>query len=316
MHAAADTVADAPEVPVEPTGPARPPGLARDLLTLSKPGILTMCIVMAAGGAGLAAETGHVAGGSLTVLDFVWLMLGTAMSVASANTFNMVIERDGDRHMARTMHRPLAARRMPVWQALGWAAVNGVASVAVLWIGVNALTAALSAFALFSYVCIYTPMKRMSWWSLIVGAIPGAMPPLMGWTAATGEIGAPGLVLFLILAVWQLPHFIAISLYRLRDFNAAGIKTVPGERGDESAKLHALGYTLLLVPVSMLLVPIGAAGFFYFVVCGVLGVWFAVLSLQGLEPRSGTRWARAFFLASIVYLPALTVGLVIDVWLS
>ncbi len=272
-----------------------------------------MCIVMALGGAGLAARIGEAASGGLGRL--LWLVVGTALSVASANTLNMVIEREGDRHMVRTRKRPLPAGRLPVWVAMVWGLATGILSVPVLWLGVNPLTAWISVAAHVGYVAIYTPLKRRSWLALIVGAFPGAVPPLMGWTAATGEIAAPGVVLFLILLVWQLPHFLAISLYRLRDYTAAGIKTVPGEQGEEAAKLQALLWTLVLVPLSMLLVPIGAAGFFYLIVAGALGAWFFILCVRGFEPRAGTGWARAFFLASIVYLPALTVGLVIDAWL-
>jgi protoheme IX farnesyltransferase len=275
-----------------------------------------MCVVMAVGGAGLAAHTGDAILGDLGIRGILALVLGTALSVSSANSFNMVIERDGDRHMVRTRSRPLATGRMPVWVALAFGVLTGVGSLLVLGLAVNALTAALSLLALLGYVLVYTPMKRKTWVSLIVGAFPGAMPPLMGWTAATGEISAPGVILFLILLVWQIPHFIAISVYRLRDYTAAGIKTVPGELGEESARIHALLWTMLLVPVSLLLVPIGAAGFFYFAIAGALGAWFFVICVRGFEPKSGTAWARTFFLSSIVYLPALTLGLVLDAYLG
>lgn len=300
----------------EPEEVTASPGRLRDLLTLAKPGITIMCVVMALGGAGLAAHTGDAILGDLGLRGILALLLGTALSVASANSLNMVLEREGDRHMVRTRNRPLAAGRMPVWVALAFGAVTGIGSLVVLYAAVNSLTAALSLLALCGYVLVYTPLKRKTWFSLIVGAFPGAMPPLMGWTAATGEISAPGVILFLILLVWQIPHFIAISVYRLRDYTAAGIRTVPGERGEEAARIHALLWTMLLVPVSLLLVPIGAAGFFYFAVAGALGAWFFVICVRGFEPKSGTAWARAFFLASIVYLPALTAGLVLDAYLG
>lgn len=292
--------------------PRAAPGLLRDLVTLAKPGINAMCVVMALGGAGLAA---HMGDASLGTDDLGWLvamLIGTALSVASANTLNMVLEREGDRHMVRTRNRPLAAGRMSVWVAIVFGLITGVASLWVLGRLVNLLTAWISLAALLSYVFVYTPLKRRTWVALIVGAFPGAVPPLMGWTAATGEIGAPGVVLFLILLVWQIPRFIAISVYRLRDYTAAGIRTVPGDYGFEVARMHALLWTMALVAVSLLLVPMGAAGFFYFAVAGALGGWFFVLCVRGFEPGSGTVWARAFFLASLVYLPALTAGLVLD----
>jgi protoheme IX farnesyltransferase len=225
----------------------------------------------------------------------------------------MVLERDGDRYMRRTKDRPLPSGRMTVRTALVFGAATGLLSTWVLAVHVNLLTAALGLFALFSYVLVYTPLKRRTSTSVTVGAVPGAVPPLMGWTAATASFGAPGVALFAILFVWQLPHFIAISLYRARDYEAAGIKTVPGVRGNETARVHSLLWSLVLVPTSLTLVALGVAGTLYLAVAGALRAWFFILSVRGFEPDSGNRWARRFFLASLVYLPVLTAALVIDV---
>jgi len=135
----------------------------------------------------------------------------------------------------------------------------------------------------------------------------------MGWTAYTGTIDLPGLVLFGILLVWQLPHFLAIAIYRKEDYQRAGVKAVPIIRGDRVAKAQALAWTTALVPISLLLVPLDVAGWFYGAVASILGVWFFIWSLRGLSKDAGVPWARKFFFASLVYLPVLVLGLVIDV---
>ena len=293
--------------------PERKPSVVSDFVALAKPGITIMCLIMAAGGFGLAFAMDTAAFDAAAAQRFVAMLVGTALSVASANTLNMVIERDGDRYMRRTRNRPLPSGRMTVRTAVMFGVVTGLLSTWILTAFVNPLTAALGLFALFSYVLVYTPLKRRTSTSVTVGAVPGAVPPLMGWTAATGSIGAPGVALFAILFVWQLPHFIAISLYRARDYEAAGIKTVPGVRGGDAARLHSLLWSLALVPTSLALVALGVASTLYLAVAGALGAWFFVLSLRGFEPDSGNRWARQFFLASLVYLPVLTIALVLDV---
>ena len=301
--AAAGPPAGAVDGDVRPQAPE--PGLLRDLMTLGKPGITIMCLIMAAGAYALGVEV-------FAPGVFVAMLAGTGLSVMSANAFNMIIERDGDRYMARTRSRPLAAGRMGLPVAFAFAGLTGVAAVVVLLLWTNPLTAGLAMAAHVLYVGVYTPAKRRTTQALAIGAVPGAMPPLVGWAAATGSIGAPGLVLFLVLALWQLPHFLAISIYRRADYEQAGILVVPAVRGEAAARMQAFVYSFLMVPASLLLVLIGTAGFLYFVVASVLGAWFLFLSLQGLEPDSDDSWARKFFLASLVYLPALTLGLVLD----
>jgi protoheme IX farnesyltransferase len=290
-----------------------PPTVWKDLVTLGKPGITMMCVLMAAGGYGLAlrqAEAGPNTGG------FLLSLVATALSVMGANAMNMVLEREGDRAMVRTRNRPLPSGRMHPGIALAFGVIGGVVSFGLFYEFVNPVAAWLSAFAYLSYVFVYTPLKRRTPQALAIGAVPGAMPPLLGWACVTGEINAPGVVLFLILLLWQLPHFLAISLYRLRDYAAAGILTVPVVRGEEQARIQSMAYTVLLVPVSLMLVPLGVAGFLYFVVASALGAWFFVYSVLGFEPGAGPVWARRFFFASLIYLPVLTGALILDVYLG
>ena len=281
-------------------------GQFKDYWTLLKPRINLLCLLMALGGMGLSPSP-------LSLRLIFGTLLGVFLSVGSANALNMYLEREGDKRMARTRHRPLAAGRIAANHALIFALVLGLLSVVVLWIEANMLTSLLSVFALFSYVCVYTPMKRRTPLALVVGAVPGAMPPLLGWTAARGSIDAAGLVLFAILLVWQIPHFIAISFYYREDYEKAGIFTVPGCHGDTLAKLQSVAYATLLVPISLMFVPLGIAGPFYFAAALGLGVWFAWFSLRGFAAGAGKTWARQFFIASLIYLPALTTALLLDI---
>jgi protoheme IX farnesyltransferase len=279
----------------------------RDLIALSKPGIVIMCLVEASGGLWLAPGTAPLA-------VWLWTFLGLSLVVASSNAWNMLWERESDKFMERTRNRPLPSGRMKPATAGLFALVTGVASVWLFATQVNALSAWLALASMVSYVWVYTPLKRVTSWSLPIGAIPGAMPPLIGWAAASGSIGAPGVVLFAILFLWQIPHFLAISLYRRDDYQAAGIVIVPVVMGEETTKVQALVSSLLLVPISLLLVPMQVAGFFYFVVASVAGGAFFVLSMRGFEPHPTNAWARRFFLASLIYLPALTLALILDAW--
>jgi protoheme IX farnesyltransferase len=279
----------------------------RDLIALSKPGIVIMCLVEASGGLWLAPGTAPLA-------TWLWTFIGLSLVVASSNAWNMLWERESDKFMERTRNRPLPSGRMRPATAGAFALVTGVASVWLFATQVNALSAWLALASMFSYVLVYTPLKRVTSWSLPIGAIPGAMPPLIGWAAASDMIGAPGVVLFAILFLWQIPHFLAISLYRRDDYQAAGIVIVPVVMGEETTKVQALVSSLLLVPISLLLVPMQVAGFFYFVVASVAGGAFFVLSMRGFEPHPTNAWARRFFLASLLYLPALTLALILDAW--
>src|SRR5262249_9497499 len=146
---------------------------------------------------------------------------------------------------------------------------------------------------------------QRTWLSLLVGGVPGAMPPLIGWTAKTGALGAGGLALFAVMFLWQLPHFLAISIYRREEFARAGIHVLPNERGLVASKWHLLIYTVLLVPVSLALVPLGVAGVRYGVSAAILGAVFIGLAADGLREKRGDRWARGIFFYSLIYLTLL-----------
>jgi len=276
---------------------------ASDLLALVKPQIMIMSLLTAAGAMSLAPGTANVP-------TALWLLAGTALIVGAANTLNMFLERDIDCLMTRTKNRPLPQRRLDPQTALVFGAIQGVASLPVLLM-VNAVTAALGLLALILYVGVYTPMKQRSHWAVWVGGVPGAMPALMGWTAATGRVELAGLAVFGVLFFWQVPHFHAIALYRQKDYDAAGLKTLPGSRGVAAAKFEIALYLVVQVALSLAVVPLGVAGVPYLVTAAVLGAFVLVQGFGGL--RSGSiKWARNVFLASIVYLPVLFAVMVLD----
>jgi len=276
---------------------------ASDLLALVKPQIMIMSLLTAAGAMSLAPGTANVP-------TALWLLAGTALIVGAANTLNMFLERDIDCLMTRTKNRPLPQRRLDPQTALVFGAIQGVASLPVLLM-VNAVTAALGLLALILYVGVYTPMKQRSHWAVWVGGVPGAMPALMGWTAATGRVELAGLAVFGVLFFWQVPHFHAIALYRQKDYDAAGLKTLPGSRGIAAAKFEIALYLVVQVALSLAVVPLGVAGVPYLVTAAVLGAFVLVQGFGGL--RSGSiKWARNVFLASIVYLPVLFAVMVLD----
>lgn len=284
-----------------------------DYLALTKPGIVRMCLLMTAGGLWLAP------GSESQWSVWVAALVGSSLAVASANAFNMVLERDGDRLMQRTRERPLAAGRLGVVPASAFAAALGLAAMVVLSLGTNWLTTGLAAFALISYVLIYTPLKRVTPLALVIGAVPGAVPPLLGWTAVTNSLDLPGAVLFGILLVWQMPHFLAISIFRKQDYADAGIRCVPVVRGETVAKIQAIAWATALIPISLALTPLGITGAIYPIIALAAGLVFLGFAILGLrrEGVGSLRWARQLFALSLVYLPVVTIALVVDLlWLA
>lgn len=281
---------------------------AADFLALTKPTITFQCAVIAGLGVWLAP-------GSIGWLGSVAAVAGSSLAVASANALNMWLERDSDGLMARTKNRPLPGGRLSAHSAVAFGVILGVASLLVLGLWTTPLATAVGAAALVTYVGIYTPLKRRTPLALLIGAFPGAAPILMGWTAVTGAADAPALVLFATMLIWQMPHFLAISLYRKAEYARAGIRVVPVVRGDQIAKAQTIAYSTALVPVSLLLLPLGAAGWIYAAVALLCGLWILGLSVRGLWAPRTARWARELFIATLVYVPALAVALVVDGWL-
>lgn len=273
---------------------------ATDVVALVKPRIMVMALLTAAGAMSLAPAT-------IGVGAMLALLAGTGLIVGSANTLNMWLERDIDCLMSRTKNRPLPGQRLHPSTALWFGAAEGALALPVLLLA-GVVPAALGLVALLLYVGVYTPMKQRSHWSTFIGAVPGAMPALMGWTAATGRIDVPGLAVFGVLFFWQIPHTHAIGIYRQREYEAAGLKTLPGTHGPRAARLSIVSYLFVQVMVSILPAMLGVAGTAYLVTAIVLG---AMVLVQAIAGDGSAKWARNVFLASIVYMPILFAMMVV-----
>jgi protoheme IX farnesyltransferase len=284
---------------------SQPQARVRDFVALAKPRITMMVLTTTAGGLFLAPA-------AVTLRTLVCTLVGMTLIVGGANALNMYIERDIDGHMARTRNRPLPAGRLAPKQALVFGVGLSIAAVPLLAFGVNALTALLAVLSNVIYVLAYTPLKQRSHLALEVGAIPGAMPPLLGWTAATNRVDGPAIVLFAILFFWQLPHFHAIALFRREDYARAGLQVLPNVRGDDVTKHAIVRYLAILLAVSLLLFPLGVAHRVYLFTALVLGGAFFGWGCWGLRPSSGRRWARSLFGVSILYLVILFTMLMVD----
>jgi protoheme IX farnesyltransferase len=287
----------------------RRPSLVADLVTLTKPRITLMVVITMLGGIWLAVKHAPL---TTSVGQLVAAVVATALVVGSANALNMYLERSTDRLMERTRDRPLPAGRLRATVALGFGLLLGLIAVPVLTWAVNAVTGLLAALALVSYVAVYTPLKRKTTLALLIGAVPGAIPPLLGWTSVTGRVEWPGLLLFGVLFFWQVPHFLAIATFRRDDYARAGLKVLPVERGDRVTRIHIVLYLVALLATTFALVVTGVGGTLYVAAATVLGAAFFGAGLWGLRPSSGVRWARGLFAVSIVYLVLLFAALMVS----
>ena len=283
------------------------PGVLSDLLTLTKPRLSLMVIITAGGGYWLS-------GASLDLLGGLVAIGGTTLVVASANVLNNYLERDSDKNMARTAIRPLPTGRMAPNIALVFGLLLSAISIPLLTFGATPLAGFLAALALVLYALVYTPLKRISSMNTLIGAIPGALPPLIGWTAATGSIEAGGLLLFALLFLWQIPHSLAICIYRQSDYDRAGLVVLPSEHGLPTTRRQMFLYTLALLPLPLLMMHAGVAGLPTLLVGTALGAWWLHRAWQGLFD-GGAKWARKFFLASLVYLTGMFAVMTLDIWI-
>lgn len=238
----------------------------------------------------------------------IYALTGTSLMVAAANVLNMYLERDVDALMTRTCLRPLPAKRLEPEAAL-WFGLLLAAAAAILLLKTNLLTFLLGIVSLILYVLFYTPLKQKTLAALFVGAIPGAMPPLMGWTAATDSLNLPGLVLFAILYLWQIPHFLAISLMHKEEYRQAGIRIMPLQLGDPATRHSIFRYSSGLVALSLYPVLIGMGGTLYLWIATLSGTSLLILGFIGLQKNPPRAWARVFFIATVLYLPLLLCSL-------
>jgi heme o synthase len=280
-------------------------GRASDFAMLAKPR-LNMLVVA-------SALAGYVMGGGdmSNAMRVVFTVLGTALVAGGASAFNQVIERDPDGLMRRTRSRPVPDGRLQPAESLAFATALSLAGLLILGAGVNLLSAGVALVTLVTYAAIYTPLKRRSSFSTVVGAVPGALPPVIGWAAARGALSEGGWVLFGIVFLWQLPHFLAIAWMYREDYARAGFPMLPVIEPDgRSTGRQAVFYCAALLPVSLAPTLIGIASTAYFAGALVLGLLFLGLTLKFARTRAVPD-ARRLFFGSIIYLPILWILMIV-----
>jgi protoheme IX farnesyltransferase len=283
---------------------------AGDYLELTKPRI-TLFILMSTGIGYLCAAQANPS------LSWTWIslfhtLLGTALIASGTAALNQWYERAADAKMPRTAKRPIPSGRVLPNNAFAFGVGLSIVGFVELWLGVNLLTGMLGLFTLISYLFLYTPMKQQSPHSTTVGAIPGAMPPLIGFAAASNTLTWEAWILYAILFLWQFPHFYAIAWMYREDYAAAGIRMLPVvEPSMESTARRMVWFSLLLIPISMLPKFFSMAGNYYLVGALALGLYFAYTSFRAIALRTVPA-ARQVLLASVIYLPLLYGLLVLD----
>ncbi len=281
--------------------------LVSDLSELTKARLTMMVLLTTLAGFGLAGRG---------VFDWTKLfhtLLGTALVAVCSSVLNQALERDTDARMRRTQVRPFVTGRLPLRETILAGLALGALGLAELAWFVNGLTTLLAALTLAVYVLVYTPLKRRTELNTLVGTIPGALPPLLGATAATGHFSVVGWTLFALLAFWQLPHFYAIAWLFRDDYRAGGLRMVSTDDATGARiGLHALVSALALLPVSLLPWWLGQAGLFYATVAGLLSLGFIAAAVHFARQPDRPR-ARTLFLVSIAYLPLVLAALVADV---
>jgi protoheme IX farnesyltransferase len=286
--------------------PQRPaaPSLPRDLLTLTKPKVQSLLLLT-------TVTTMYVAGDPSLSLVFL-TCLGGALSAGGAGAINHAVDRDIDRTMARTANRPVASGRISPATAIGFGALLGASSFALLALTVNPLAAALSLSGLFGYVFVYTLwLKRSTPQNIVIGGAAGAVPPLVAWAAVTGGLSGTAFYLFAIVFFWTPPHFWALSLLMVDEYANAKIPMLPVVRGEAETRRQILLYTVLLYAVTQLPFCAGGMGIAYLIPSMALGAVFIFCAVK-LMRTGDRRWALRTYLYSLSYLALLFLAMAVD----
>ena len=277
-----------------------------DFLELTKPRVSLMVLVTTCVGYYLGADSPPA------VSRLIATLVGTALASGGTLALNQFMERRSDSLMERTRRRPLPDGRIQPREALAFGALVALAGLSILAVAVNALSALVTATIVASYLLAYTPLKQRSSLCGIVGAVPGALPPVIGWTAARGEFGVGAWILFAILFLWQIPHTLAIACLYRDDFARAGIRFLPVVEPDGgSTGRQSVGYCLALLAVSLLPTLMGMAGGIYFAAALLLGGGMLAYSIR-LAIEQTLKAARQLLFASLIYLPALLAVMALD----
>ena len=278
-------------------------------IELTKPRIALMVIVTAAIGYFLSLVHHDAVGNAQ---QFLVAMLGIALAGGGASVLNQYLEQDTDALMDRTKNRPIPSGLIEASSALYMGVAMVLVGCGLLFMYVNLIAAFLTLLSAFLYVLVYTPMKRLTWWNTSVGAIPGALPPLIGWSAASNSLEAGAWILFAVLYIWQHPHFWAIAWMYREDYARGGIKMLPvvDPDGPNMAR-QVIGFSILLIPVSLIPTVIDMSGWLYFLGALVLGVMFLAYGIAFVRNKTQDT-ARTLMRFSLIYLPLLLIIIALD----
>lgn len=275
---------------------------------LVKPGIVYGNAVAAIGGFFLAAR------GNVSAVPFLGMLFGIMLVIASGCVFNNYMDRGIDKKMARTKNRALVKGDISGPNALVYATVLGLLGLALLFFVNNPLAAAIALFGHFAYVVFYGYMKRKTVHGTVAGSVSGAVPPVVGYVAVTNSLDIGALLLFLVLVCWQMPHFYAVSMFRAKDYVAAGIPVLSVVKGMRAAKLYILSYTIPFTIAALLLTVFGYTGITYFAVMALFGLWWFGTGIRSFHTAKDSAWAGKMFGISLYGLIIFSVMISID-WL-
>lgn len=281
--------------------------MLRAYYSLTKPGIIYGNLLTVTAGFLLATH------GQFSFPLLPLTLIGISLVIASGCIFNNIIDRDIDGKMERTKNRALVKNLIPVRHAYVFATLLAFLGTIVLYYSTN-ITATISALVgLFFYVCVYSLWtKRYSIHGTLLGSISGAMPPVVGYTAVTGQIDDGAIILFFILAIWQMPHSYAIAIYRLLDYKNAGIPVLPLKSGMRTTKLHIVGFTLLFIATTLMLFQHRYVGNTYLLTIFIFGFCWLILALEGLRTKNNLRWSKQMFFFSIIIIVVFSLLIAFD----
>ncbi len=270
--------------------------MLRYYYTLAKPGLVY--------GNVFTTVAGFLYGSQLHIVPplFLATIFGMALVIASACVFNNYLDQDIDQKMARTRDRVLVSGAVSNTSALVYGSALGVVGFLLLYVYVNPLSFWVALFGFFVYVFAYTFLKRVSHFGVIVGSVAGAVPITVGYIAATNQINLASFLLFLILMLWQMPHFYAISIYRMKEYTEAEIPVLPAKKGMRVTKIYIAGYIAAFTVTCVSLSMFGFAGRTYLVVTSIVGIVWLARALQGFRTTDDSKWARGLFFFSLIVI--------------
>lgn len=273
---------------------------------LTKPGIIFGNAITAIAGFALASK------GNFDFVLFLQTLVGLISVIASACVFNNYIDRERDQKMERTKNRPLALGLISSNKALIFASCLGMFGISILFLYTNIIATAIAALGFFVYVALYSFWKH-SEYATLVGSLAGATPPVVGYAAVSNTLDLGALLLFTILVLWQMPHFYAIAMYRIKDYQAANIPVLPITKGIHITKIHMFFYVIAFCVSCLLLPLLGYTGYSFFAVAAILGLSWLFLSFQGFQAKNDVIWAKKMFFLSLIIITALSIAIPLDV---